>query len=41
VIPYVASLPLANFTPGNYEVRTIVKQGSSVAEERTAFSVHP
>jgi VWFA-related protein len=41
MIPYVASLPLANFTPGNYEVRTIVKQGSSVAEERTAFSVHP
>ena len=41
VIPYVASLPLANFTPGNYEVRTIVKQGNSVAEERTAFSVHP
>lgn len=41
VIPYVASLPLANFTPGNYEVRTVVKQGNSVAEERTAFSVHP
>jgi VWFA-related protein len=41
VIPYVASLPLANFGPGNYEVRTIVKQGNSVAEERTAFSVHP
>jgi VWFA-related protein len=41
VIPYVASLPLANFAPGNYEVRTIVKQGNSVAEEHMAFSVHP
>jgi len=41
VIPYVASLPLASFGPGTYELHTIIKQGSSVAEERTSFSINP
>jgi hypothetical protein len=41
LIPYVAEMPLANFSPGNYDLVTIVKQGSSVAEERTSFSIQP
>ncbi|HKX00334.1 MAG TPA: VWA domain-containing protein [Bryobacteraceae bacterium] len=41
LIPYVAEMPLANFSPGNYELITTVKQGSSVAEQRTSFSIHP
>jgi VWFA-related protein len=39
LIPYVASLPLASFKPGIYELHTIVRQGSSV--ERTSFSINP
>jgi VWFA-related protein len=41
LIRYVASLPLTSFTPGNYEVRTIVKQGGTAAEEQAAFSINP
>jgi VWFA-related protein len=41
VIPYVAALPLTSFGPGIYELHTIIKQGSSVAEERTSFSINP
>jgi VWFA-related protein len=40
-IPYIAGLPMANFSPGQYELRTTVKQGASIAEERTTFLVHP
>jgi hypothetical protein len=40
-IRYVASLPLANFKPGNYELRTVVRQGGTAAEERSAFSINP
>jgi hypothetical protein len=40
-IPYIAGLPMANFSPGHYELRTTVKQGASIAEERTTFSIHP
>ena len=40
-IPYVASLPLANFGPGTYELRATVKQGASMAEEKTSFSINP
>jgi hypothetical protein len=41
LIRYVASLPLANFQPGNYELRTIVRQGGTAALERSAFSINP
>ncbi len=41
LIPYVAGVPLANFGPGNYELHAIVKQGASMAEERTTFSIRP
>ena len=41
LIPYVASLPLANFGPGTYELRATVKQGASMAEEKTSFSINP
>ena len=40
-IPYIAGLPMANFSPGHYELRTTVKQGASITEERTTFSIHP
>jgi len=40
-IPYVASVPLANFGPGTYELRATVKQGASMAEEKTSFSINP
>jgi VWFA-related protein len=39
VIPYIASFPLSNFPPGQYELRTVVKQGASAAEERAVFTV--
>jgi VWFA-related protein len=41
LIPYVATLPLANFSPGTYELRATVKQGASMAEERMSFSINP
>jgi hypothetical protein len=41
VIRYVASLPLTSFTPGDYEVRTIVRQGATSAEEHAVFSINP
>lgn len=39
-IPYIANTHLDSFQPGQYEVRVVVKQGSSAVEERTTFSVH-
>jgi VWFA-related protein len=41
LIPYVATLPLANFSPGTYELRATVKQGASMAEEKMSFSINP
>jgi hypothetical protein len=40
-IRYVASLPLTSFKSGNYELHTIVRQGSTAAEERATFSINP
>ncbi len=38
-IPYVMSAPAEKMPPGNYEIRLAIKQGNSVAEERTFVSV--
>jgi VWFA-related protein len=38
-IPYIATLPLEDFGPGEYMVRGVVQQGSQVAEERTFLTV--
>jgi VWFA-related protein len=40
-IPYIASFPLEKFAPGQYELRAIVRQGSSAAEEKTVFTIYP
>lgn len=40
-IPYVASVPLAGFQPGQYEVLAVVQQGQATAQERAFFSVNP
>lgn len=38
-IPYIANLPADKFTPGSYEIRIGVMQGSSKAEEKVDFRV--
>jgi len=38
-IPYVMSAPAEGMPPGNYEVRVIVKQGATLAEDRTFVTV--
>jgi hypothetical protein len=38
-IPYIANLPADKFTPGAYEIRIGVSQGSLKAEEKVAFQV--
>jgi len=38
-IPYIANLPADKFTPGAYEIRIGVTQGSLKAEEKVAFQV--
>ncbi|MFL6437453.1 MAG: VWA domain-containing protein [Terriglobales bacterium] len=38
-IPYIANLPADKFTPGAYQIRIGVTQGSSKAEENIAFQV--
>jgi len=38
-IPYIANLPADKFTPGAYQIRIGVTQGSSKAEENVAFHV--
>ena len=38
-IPYIANLPADKFTPGAYQIRIGVTQGSSKAEENIAFHV--
>jgi hypothetical protein len=40
-IPYVASLPMAGFKPGQYELRAVVTQGAGAVEERTVFTISP
>ena len=40
-IPYIASFPLANFHPGQYELRVVVRQGASATQERTSFTINP
>ena len=38
-IPYVMSSPAENMPPGNYEVRLMVKQGNTMAEDRAFVTV--
>lgn len=38
-IPYIANLPADKFTPGAYEIRVGVTQGSSKTQETVAFQV--
>ncbi len=38
-IPYIASMPLASFTPGAYDVTVAIRQGAATAEKRFAFTV--
>ena len=38
-IPFFASLPFKSLKPGRYELRVIVKQGESSAEQHTVFTV--
>lgn len=40
-IPYIANVPISNLQPGQYEIRAEVKQGSSVARERTFVTIVP
>ena len=39
-IPYIANLPADKFTPGAYEIRMGVTQGSSKVEEKISFQVN-
>jgi VWFA-related protein len=39
VIPYISYVPADNFTAGQYELRTIVKQGSETAQETVFFTI--
>ena len=38
-IPYIAQLPGDNFTPGAYEIRLDIVQGSAKTEEKVSFQV--
>ena len=38
-IPYVMSSPVEAMKPGMYEIRAVVKQGASAAEERTFITI--
>ncbi len=40
-IAYVASSTADLFTPGQYEVRALVRQGASAAEEHALFTIRP
>jgi VWFA-related protein len=40
-IPYVATLPLASFQPGEYLVRIVVQQGEAAVEESTVITIVP
>jgi hypothetical protein len=38
-IPYIADLPADKFSPGSYEIRMGVKQGSASVEQNVDFQV--
>jgi VWFA-related protein len=38
-IQYVATAPLAQLTPGNYQIRFIAKQGSQMSDESVTFTL--
>jgi hypothetical protein len=38
-IAYIATIPSTGLTPGRYEVRAILRQGQSAAEETTFFNI--
>lgn len=38
-IPYIADLPADKFTPGSYEIRLGITQGSATAEQKVDFQV--
>jgi VWFA-related protein len=40
-IPYVVTVPIEGFAPGEYSVRGLVMQGGAVAESETAFTIDP
>ena len=40
-VPCVGSLPMSTFKPGRYEVRAVVRQGPTGAEEHAFFTVNP
>jgi VWFA-related protein len=40
-IPYIATLPLDTFQPGEYLIRGVVQQGSQIMEERTFVTIAP
>lgn len=40
-ISYVGTLPVENLNPGDYEIRAVVRQGPSSAEEHAFFKVNP
>ncbi len=40
-IQYVANAPIAQFEPGNYEVRLVVTQGAETAQESLALNLEP
>jgi hypothetical protein len=39
-IPYLATIPLDNFKPGRYELRTVARQGQSETEESIFFTIN-
>ena len=40
-IPYVVTVPIDSFSPGEYSVRGLVMHGGAVAESETAFTIDP
>lgn len=40
-LPYVVTVPIEGFAPGEYSVRGLVMHGGGVAESETAFTIDP
>ena len=40
-LPYVVTVPIDSFAPGEYSVRGLVMHGDGVAESETAFTIDP
>lgn len=40
-LPYVVTVPIEGFAPGEYSVRGLVMHGDGVAESETAFTINP